>query len=83
MTCGKGIQVRTVSCVSKKTGQLLGEESCEASSKPNVEKTCAENPECHHEVPQSSNVEHKNKHQPASDMGPKWIKGEWTEVSYL
>ena len=70
-----------MSCVSKRTGQLLGEDSCESSSKPEVEKICADNPECHHEAPQSSNVEHDKKDDKAA-LSPKWIKGDWTQVIF-
>ena len=65
-------------------GQLLGEESCVSEDKPQVENICDDNPECHHQAPQSSNVEHgkppSKSEEGASPQVASWVKGDWTQV---
>ena len=73
VSCDKGIQGRLVSCVSKETGQLLQDKACDPLRKPGVERICPDNPECHHEVPQMSDVE--------ESLHSAWEKGVWSECS--
>ena len=52
--------------------------------KPQVENICDDNPECHHQAPQSSNVEHgkppSKSEEGVSPQVASWVKGEWTQV---
>ena len=52
-------------------------EYCETKTRPSTEMICPDFPECVHEVPQSSQVEHK------LDKSAKsyWSKGNWGQVS--
>ena len=73
----QGIQSRSVSCVSQATGQLLSHVFCEAKTRPDRERLCPNNLQCMHEVPRSSNIEHKVDKSADS----YWSKGNWGQVS--
>lgn len=78
MTCGKGIQTRSVSCVSGQSGQLIESQFCKSSLSPPSERICPENPDCRHQVShQSSHIEHNEDDQLANSH---WKKGSWSEV---
>ena len=77
ITMFQGIQSRSVSCVSQTTGQLLSHVFCEAKTRPDRERVCPNNLQCMHEVPRSSNIEHKVDKSADS----YWSKGNWGQVS--
>ena len=74
-TCGKGIQIRTVSCVRTKSGELIDRKFCDKIS-PLSERECLNNSACLHQVPRTSHVEHDHENQ----VNFHWRKGEWSEV---
>ena len=63
--------------MSQSSGQRLEDEICDSKTRPSKERICLDNPECVHEVPQSSHIEHK------VDKSAKsfWSKGNWGQVS--
>ena len=65
--------------MSQSSGQLLDDEFCNSKTRPIKERICIDNPECVHEVPQSSHVEHK------VDKSAKsfWSKGNWGQVRFI
>ncbi len=82
VTCGKGIQTRSVSCVSAESGQLI--DTCKGEAPP-TERVCPDNPDCRHQVPQSrSHIEHRIDAGRVADnrhAGHRWRTGAWSIVS--
>ena len=78
----QGIQNRVVSCIRSDNGERMSAEHCSKSeAAPASEQICAHNPDCQHQVPQSSNVEHRGE---ADDVASyDWRKGEWSPVSKI
>lgn len=77
VTCGKGIQTRSISCVSSTNGELAKSGLC-SGEPPNYEQICLDNPDCDHQVPQSSHVEHNEDEE--TRIRFQWRKGEWSGV---
>ncbi len=63
--------------MSSENGELTAAVLC-AGDPPSTESICSDNPDCDHQVPRSSHVEHNAEADREGRF--HWRKGEWSKV---